>query len=66
MAIARHKKRAELEEVSEEVQNGIKESFAQWEAKIDYYLSECLGSQIKTGRVRVVGTLKTDAASEET
>lgn len=66
MAIARHKKRAELEEVSEEIQNEIRNQHALWEAKIDSYLTECLGSQISTGRVRVVGTLKTDAASEET
>lgn len=66
MALARHKKRAELEEVSEELQAEIRANFASSEDKATHYINDILGEVVKSGRVKVVSTLKSDACSEET
>lgn len=66
MALARHKKRGELEEVSEEQQAEFKNATAIWEDKIEDYIKVQVEPFVTAGRVRVVTTLKTDASSEET
>jgi len=64
IALGRLKKKLEAEELSEEQKDGFNKEWSTSETKANEYV-ELLGSQIESGRVKVVNSLRTDAASEE-
>jgi len=61
----RYKKKLEAEELSEEQKSGFHNDFLSNEVKALSYL-ELIAPQVASGRVRLVTSLRTDAASEET
>ena len=64
VALARLKKSLEAEELNEEQKEGLNKEWAASATKASEY-AELLESQIESGRVKHINTLKTDAASEE-
>jgi len=64
LALGRLKKKLETEELSEEQKEGFNKEWSTSETKSNDYLG-LLESQIESGRVKVINTLRTDAASEE-
>ena len=63
-ALGRLKKKLEAEELSDEQKDGFNKEWSTSETKSNEYV-EILVSQIESGRVKVVNSLRTDAASEE-
>ena len=64
IALGRLKKKLETEELSEEQKEGFNKEWSTSETKSNEYLA-LLESQIESGRVKVINTLRTDVASEE-
>ncbi len=64
VALARLKKKLEVDEATEEHKEGLNKDWAAQEARSAEYFG-LLETQIASGRVKVVNTLRTDASSEE-